>query len=118
MHFNTSKEFGETDEAFDQRVKAWIEGLDQESDGSIVLPLEWPKTFTFKGSDGNREEELAELKLRRPTGADRRAIKLSDQPTKILLDRLARLTGLTDKQVDALDEADLDRAELVIGNFS
>lgn len=111
MHFRGSRKGGESIEKFEERVAAWVETLEHGEGGSIILPLEYPIEFTS-------DEVCDQLTIRRPTGADRRAVKMSDDVMKIQLARIARLTGLTDRHVDRLDDADIERIEAVIGNFS
>jgi hypothetical protein len=109
----------ESARVFEARIKAAVEALEVDSDGRKVLPLAHPVTmlFTSPGQPA-REEQRSALYIRRPTGADIRAVNEGASGTKIVMDRFERLTGLTSKEADKIAESDIQRAMAVIENFT
>ena len=77
-----------------------------------------PLSVTFKGPDGEREETITEVIVRRPKGKD---LRVADQyPGEVAqsLALMARLTGLDPKQVDELDAEDIAAIGAIIESFT
>lgn len=116
--FNPDRQRGEKKVAFDERIETSIAALDRDARGAIVLPLEYPIMRYAGPAHAPEEIPIEALTLRRPVGADARAIDVSDTGSAIMLLRLERLSGLTAKEIDRIDEADIKRATMVMLNFT
>jgi hypothetical protein len=93
-----------------------------QPDGSVRLPLATPVTLRFRrGSTGEtREEHLAELHLRRLTGADMRAISAAskDAQAAVAIARSARIAEAKFGAIyDRMDAADIGAAARVLDHF-
>ena len=93
-----------------------------QDDGSIILPLAHPVTLRFRkaGTDSVREESLAELHLRRLTGADMRAVAAASGGAGIMV-TLARSARIGEAKFgaifDRMDAGDVDDALNCVARF-
>lgn len=60
------------------------------------------------------DEEISELRLRRPTGGDFRHVKASNEVFAMALDLTAALTGLPQKVIDSMDVEDLFKVVMAV----
>lgn len=77
--------------------------------------LKHPLVTKFRGPEGEREETLTELTLRRLKGKDLR--HAPGNQNDMVLHMIARSTGLTAMQVDELDLEDIAGLGEVIEDF-
>lgn len=71
-------------------------------------PLKHRLTTTFKGAQGEREETVDEVAIRRATGEELLLIdQYQGRPMGLVLEMIARLSDLTPKQVRRLDAEDI-----------
>jgi hypothetical protein len=66
-----------------------------------------PVKVTYKGPNGEREETITEVKLRRPKGKDLRIMDRHEGNIAKGMAMVARLSGLDDHVIDELDGEDL-----------
>jgi len=104
---------------FDVLNQEQIDQLQLNADGSIVWPLRFPITTTFRSGNGDeRGETTAGVTVRRPKGKHLRQIKRGSDPGDFILTRIADLTGLEPKQTDDLDQFDIMAISDIIESFS
>ena len=80
--------------------------------------LLYPITTTFKGPDGEREETITELVIRRPVAGDLRVTDSVTGDVAKSLALLARITGVDQRALDKLDTVDLTALGEVIEGFT
>jgi hypothetical protein len=90
------------------------EGAVVNSDGTVTLPLGYPIKWTVNG----QEELIHSVTIRRKTMADNLSIKRLDNPIDVAITLIALLTGLHEKAVEKMDEADADAIGTIIEGFS
>lgn len=92
----------------------------RQPDGSVLLPLRHPVTMRWRSQAGTREEVFSELRMRRLTGADMRAIQSTSEDAAPIVAigksagiELGRMAPLYDR----MDGADVSAASQVVGYF-
>ena len=92
----------------------------RNGDGSVTLPLKYPRTLKTKKNGTVREKRFDELVFHRLTGADQRAIAAASEEMQNVI-AFARATRLNQAVMNALwdrmDAADLAAGGQVINNF-
>ncbi|NLS00179.1 hypothetical protein HGP17_25420 [Rhizobium sp. P38BS-XIX] len=92
----------------------------QNSDGSVTLPLYYPKTLTTQKGGQIRERKFEELTFHRLTGADQRAIAATSEEMMSVV-AISRSTKLSQAVMNALydkmDAADIGDAGRVLNHF-
>jgi hypothetical protein len=84
---------------------------------SIRYTLKHPITTRFRGPDGEREETVSEVLLRRVKGRDMRALSgITDQLAQGLT-LMGKVTSLEPHQVDELDVEDVAALGEIIDGF-
>lgn len=105
----------ETDE-----LKKLPRGAVLNEDGSVTLPLLYPRTVTVKSQGGVREERFDFFTLHRLNGADYNAVRAASKETAnvVLLARsLRKHNAIVKALYDKLDTADITRAGEVLDTF-
>lgn len=84
-------------------------GFDQGDADTLVWTLRRPVTLTFRQHGGNeRQEQIDSVKLRRANGGDLLIFdQFQAQPMRLMLEAVARLSGLDLDVVKKLDADDL-----------
>ncbi len=82
----------------------------------VTFTLKHPITTTFRGPDGERQEQTIELTLRRLKGKDLRGAP--DNEADQALHFIAKSSGLTPMQVDELDLEDIAELGEVMAGFT
>lgn len=116
--FDTNRQPDEKDVDYQARMTAEVAALETNADGRVILPLAYPIVTVFKRGSEEREETIEALTFRRPNGGDLRALDIRKPENIILLQRIERLSGLSVREIDKLDEADIERAGIVVSNFT
>ena len=98
--------------------QAAIDCLVEMDGGAKMLPLEYPIVTKRRIGSDVQEETLSVVTIRRPKGADLRALNTRGDIAALALDRIARLTGLDAKDVDKLDQLDIERIGDVMESFT
>ncbi|RFC63603.1 hypothetical protein DYI37_11395 [Fulvimarina endophytica] len=92
----------------------------QNSDGSVTLPLRFPRTLKTKKGGRVRERQFTDLVFHRLTGADQRAIAAASAESQDVT-AFARSTRLNQAVMNALfdkmDIADVADGGRVLNNF-
>lgn len=92
----------------------------RNGDGSVTLPLLYPKTLKTKKDGRVRERPFKELVFHRLTGADQRAISAASEEMQnvVAFSRSTRLNqAIMNALWDKLDAADIAAGGQVINNF-
>ncbi|MDM7928661.1 phage tail assembly protein [Blastomonas fulva] len=81
--------------------------------------LKLPVTLRFRQSDGSeREEQITELTLRRPTAKDLRVVdSFGGQMVGMMIALIAALSGQTVEVIERLDAEDFGDLSDVVGDF-
>ena len=89
----------------------------RNDDGTVTLRLAHPVPVTYrKPGAEDRRETIAQLRFRRATGADMRAIaSLKGDATGFAL--IARLCGVPVPVIDRMDGVDLAKAGEIVADF-
>lgn len=83
----------------------------------VIYPLKHPLTTRFRGPEGDREETVTELTLRRLRGGDLRAgATIANDELKGLF-YIGKIAGLETHQVDGLDAADIAELGGILDGF-
>mgnify|MGYP001433004952 CR=1 FL=1 len=82
-----------------------------------TLVLKYPYKKTFRQGNEEREEIVSELKFRRLSAGDLRAIGGIKSEIEQGLKLLARSCGLTDSEFDKIDVEDMEAAGKLIEDF-
>lgn len=101
-------------------IRKLPKGAVLNEDGSVTLPLLYPKTVTVKSQGGVREEKFDELVLHRLNGADISAIRVASKETShlVMMARsLRKHVAIVRALYDKLDGADISRAGEVLDSF-
>jgi hypothetical protein len=92
----------------------------RNDDGSVTLPLYYPKTLTTKKDGKVREREFASLTFHRLNGADQRAISAAEEKDLAVVS-FARSTRFNQAVMNALfdkmDAADIANGGRVLNHF-
>ncbi len=90
------------------------------SDGSVTLPLLYPRELLIRKAGVTRTDRYTELTFHRLNGADQRAIASSseDMMTVIAFSRSTRISqAVMNALFDKMDGADIAAAGLVLNSF-
>lgn len=81
--------------------------------------LKLPVTLRFRQTDGSeREEQITELTLRRPTAKDLRVVdSFGGQMVGMMIALIAALSGQTVEVIERLDAEDFGDLSDVVGDF-
>lgn len=83
----------------------------------VEYTLTSPIVVRFKGATGDREESIDTVSIRQPKGRDMRVLDKHPGEIGQALAMIARLTGLTDAQVDEMSPRDIGEISAVIEGF-
>lgn len=91
--------------------------IERNEDGTVTLRLAHPISVVYrKGGAEDRRETITQLRFRRATGADMRAVAaLKGDAAGFAL--MARLSGVPVQVIDRIDGADLAKAGEIIADF-
>jgi len=92
----------------------------QNDNGSVTLPLLYPRTLEIKKGGKVREERYSELTFHRLTGADQRAISATseDSMNVVAFSRSTRISqAIMNVLYDRLDAADITASAQVLSSF-
>lgn len=96
------------------------EGITKHPDGRVTIKLQFPVTYKMKPAPGmgaEREETLAELTFRRPTGGDMTAMQSFREKWDQAKVLFSRCSGINIALIDKMDLADLMVCGEVIDGF-
>lgn len=89
-------------------------------DGSVTLPLHYPKTIKSRKGGKIKERDYTELRFHRMTGADQRAIAAASDESSAVVS-FARSTRVNEAVMNALfdkmDSSDINAGGQVLNNF-
>jgi hypothetical protein len=101
-------------------IKKLPKGAILNENGSVTLPLLYPRSVTIKGQGGVREERFDEFLFHRLNGADINAIRAASKETShivALARSLHKHVAIIKALYDKLDSADITRAGEVLDSF-
>jgi hypothetical protein len=101
-------------------IRKLPKGAVANADGSVTLPLIYPRAVTVKSQGGVREERFDTFVLHRLTGGDYNAVQAASKGTAqvVLLARsLRKHTAIVKALYDKLDMRDIARAGEVLDSF-
>lgn len=103
---------------FEGEGEGAAEVFEIDTEGRTVVPLLWPVTVTYRTQGrADRIEEVAELRLRRPTGADLMALEKAPGNAAQARLLITRLAGCSEAVFDRMDAADIERLSGAIEGF-
>lgn len=84
---------------------------------AAAIVLKHPITCTLKGPEGDREETISEVTLRRIKGKDLRVVDTVTGEVAATLALISKISGLPIAQVDQLDAEDIAVIGAMIEDF-